>query len=116
MNISEFNYRTYDNSSRALENGFQMKPKIHCNDGFVMSAQGSSTHYCEPRSVEKDYYSMEIGFPSQDEPILYKYMDGDIETTIPTDTVYGYVPCDIIDELIVKHGGINEELTFKNKL
>lgn len=112
MNISDFNYKTYDDSR--IELGHQMKPKIVCNDGFTMSVQGSSGHYCEPRSVEKDYYRMEIGFPSQREESLMPFIDGD-DKTDPTDTVYGYVPCDIIDEIILKHGGINEKLTFKPK-
>lgn len=115
MNISDFNRLTHDTSSKALEYGLQMKPKIICNDGFTMSVQGSSGHYCSPRSVEKDYYSMEIGFPSIAEPLIYPFMDGDIEDTDPTNTVYGYVPCDIIDEVIIKHGGINQQLTFEKK-
>ena len=115
MNISDFNHKTHDTSQKAMLYGHQMKPSIVCNDGFTMSVQGSSTHYCSPRSVEKDYYAMEIGFPSYDEPLIHKFMDGDVGVTDPTDTVYGYVPADIIDEVIVKHGGINEELTFAPK-
>lgn len=109
MNISEFNLKTFDEG-----NDYQMKPRIICNDGFSMSVQGSYSAYCSPRRTVDDYYSMEIGFPSESEPTIYEFMDGEVGVTNPTDTVYGYVPCWIIDEIIVKHGGINEELTFKN--
>jgi len=115
MNISEFNLKTFDSSERAQEMGFQMKPQIICNDGFKMSVQGSSGHYCFPRELDRDYYKMEIGFPSEVEPLIMKWIDGD-ENSDPTQCVYGYVPCSVIDEVIIKHGGINEELTFKPKL
>jgi hypothetical protein len=32
------------------------------------------------------------------------YIDGD-ETTEPTDTVYGYVPIEIVAQAIIDHGG-----------
>ena len=28
-------------------------------------------------------------------------------------TVYGYVPCSVIDEVIEKHGGIDEDFVIK---
>ena len=31
----------------------------------------------------------------------------------PTDTVYGYVPMEIVEQLIKKHGGIDFELSIK---
>lgn len=111
MNISQFNEKTYDNTSESAAYGHQMKPGIICNDGFKMSVQGSSGHYCTPRSLEKDYYSMEIGFPSEKEDLIMQWADNPSD---PTDSVYGWVPVDVIDQVITKHGGINEELTFKS--
>jgi hypothetical protein len=107
MNISEFNFQTFDRN-----NDFQMKPTIVCNDGFTMSVQGSRFHYCEPRETSNYYFSMEIGFPSDVETLLLHKAENSSD---PTQTVYGWVECDIIDEVITKHGGINEELTFKTK-
>jgi len=109
MDISDFNIKTADRSARALESGYQFKPQIICNDGFKMSVQGSSGHYCSPRELSTDYYEMEVGYPSEIEPLLLPYAENKIT---PTETVYGWVPCNIIDEVIVKHGGINQELTF----
>jgi len=106
MNISDFNFRTFTGED------YQVKPQIICNDGFKMSVQGSAGHYCEPRQVERDYYKMEIGFPSEEEPLISEFAE---DKSNLTGTVYGWVPCDIIDDVIKKHGGINKELTFKTK-
>lgn len=109
MTISEFNQKTYNPTQREIEFGVQKKPRIVCNDGFSMSVQGSSSHYCYPRTLAKDYWEMEIDFPSEVEPLLLNWAD---ESELPTDTVYGYVPVTVIDQVIEAHGGINEELTF----
>jgi len=109
MDIKEFNVLTFDKSAKY---GFQMKPQIICNDGFKMSVQGSSGRYCSPREVSDIYFKMEIGFPSEKETLIMPYIDGG-EDGDPTNSVYGYVPCDIIDAVILKHGGINQKETFK---
>lgn len=45
---------------------------------------------------------MELGFPSELDPILDEYA----EEPGTSDTVFGYVPIAIVNELISKHGGI----------
>ena len=45
---------------------------------------------------------MELGFPSELDPILDEYA----EEPDTCDTVFGYVPIAIVNELISKHGGI----------
>ena len=104
MNLSEFNEKTYQ-----PENEYPMKPQIICNDGFKMSVQGSRTHYSTPRSNLDFYSNMEIGYPSEKVEEFMEYVE---DKDKPTDTVYGYVPSDIIQQVIEKHGGINSELTF----
>ena len=80
--------------------------RVVCADGFKMSVQGNEGAYCEPRlNHQKKYSLVEIGFPSEVEPLLMPWCE---DKTKPTDTVYGYVPVDIVTSVIVKHGGIVE--------
>ena len=104
MTLSEFVKFTFQ-----PKNGMCFRPRIVCNDCFSMSVQGSYGHYCTPR-VTQDYYSeMEIGFPSEVEDLILKFAE---DNSWPTGTVYPCVPVDIIQQVIDKHGGINEEQTF----
>ena len=80
-------------------------PCVVCKDGFKMSVQAGQSLYSEPRDVVDSYEEAEVGFPSAEESLLTSYAE-DNENLC--DTVYGYVPCSIIDEVIEKHGGIDE--------
>ena len=85
--------RNYVDGTEIQEN----RPRLYCNDGYSISVQASEFHYCEPRcNGVQDYESVELGFPSiEDEPY--------------TKTTYSYVPIEIVEELINKHGGIKAE-------
>lgn len=102
MNLKDFVKITASNK-------FVFRPRIICKDGFTMSVQGSEGHYCSPRKTQDWYNEMEIGFPTQKEEDIMSYMDGYED---PTESVYGYVPCEIIEKVIDKHGGIDELQTF----
>ena len=80
-------------------------PYVICKDGFKMSVQAGQSLYSEPRDVVDSYEEAEIGYPSEEESLITSYAE-DYENLC--DTVYGYVPCSIIDEVIEKHGGIDE--------
>lgn len=81
-------------------------PRMACVDGFSMSVQGHGGAYSTPRDDFADHYSaVEVGFPSEREELLMPYIDGG-EDTDPTETVYGYVPIEIIERVIAKHGGL----------
>ena len=80
-------------------------PHVVCKDGFEMSVQAGQSLYSEPRDVADSYEEAEVGFPSTEESLLTSYAE---DGEALCDTVYGYVPCSIIDEVIEKHGGINE--------
>ena len=80
-------------------------PYVICKDGFKMSVQAGQSLYSEPRDVADSYEEAEIGYPSEEESLITSYAE-DNENLC--DTVYGYVPCSIIDEVIEKHGGIDE--------
>lgn len=106
MTLQEFVSKT------AQKDRFVVRPQIICKDGFKMSVQGSDGHYCSPRKTQDWYSAMEIGYPSAKEDDLLEYAE---TPESPTETVYGYVPCEIIEKVIEKHGGINEIETFKPK-
>lgn len=105
MNLYEFVKCTFKKNR-----DFVVRPKIICADGFTMSVQGSIGHYCSPRENVEFYYAMEVGYPSLPEPLLLEFAE---DQTNITKTVCGFVPIEIIEEIIMSHGGINEELTFK---
>ena len=80
-------------------------PYVICKDGFKMSVQAGQSLYSEPRDVVDSYEEAEVGFPSTEESLLTSYAEDEENLC---GTVYGYVPCSIIDEVIEKHGGIDE--------
>ena len=106
MKIKEWIEETYTG------NRYEIRNRIVCNDGFSMSVQGGYGHYCSPRTESEYYKSMEIGFPSEEEPLIFEYAENKNHYT---ETVYGWVPVEIIQEVIDKHGGINIEKTFKTE-
>ena len=102
MNLQEFIKATFKE-----QHGLCFRPRIVCNDGFSMSVQGSSGHYCTPRITQDSYSALEIGFPSDFEPLINDYA----ESKDCIDTVFAYVPCELIQQVIDKHGGINADLS-----
>lgn len=81
-----------------------VRPRAACKDGFSVSIQAGQYLYCNPREDGAERYnSVELGFPSAEDDLIIDYAEdpGD-----PTGTVYGYVPVEIVDELMQKHGGI----------
>jgi hypothetical protein len=79
-------------------------PRIVCADGFSMSVQGNYGAYCAPRdSYESGYYEVEVGYPSERVPELMEYAE---DSTKPTDTVYGYVPVEVVERIVDDHGGL----------
>ena len=95
--------------------GFRkVTPGIECADGFSMSVQVSSCHYCKPREDdETEYTHVEVGYPSQDEELLLPFADEwEEDGVIQTSGVYGYVPVEVVDAIIEKHGGINHDRSF----
>ncbi len=76
---------------------------IVCRDGFTMSVQASAYHYCSPRINDApSYLEVEIGFPTEREPLIHEYAEG----SVVGNTVYPYVPAEVVIEVIMKHGGM----------
>ena len=101
--INEFlknNYKSYETSIGEFP---EVTKRIECEDGFNISVQASEYMYCEPR-INKGwpYSEVELGFPSKNDDLIDDYAEepGTIET------VYPYVPIEIVNQLIEKHGGI----------
>ena len=91
-------------------------PHIVCTDGFTMSVQVGYSLYCKPKKVAKRYSNVEIGYPSEHEPLIEEYAECftfeelDIDFT---DTIYPYVPVKIVDKVLKKHGGIDLTETLR---
>ena len=91
-------------------------PHILCTDGFTMSVQVGYSLYSTPKKVAKRYSNVEIGYPSEHEPLIEEYAECftfeelDIDFT---DTIYPYVPVKIVDKVLKKHGGIDMTETLR---
>ena len=80
---------------------FYPRPRIECNDGFSMSVQGGEFSYSNPRQFGSNFTEMEIGFPSEYEELISSYSEY-------TETIYPYVPVEVIIEVIKKHKGMKK--------
>lgn len=88
--------------------GYEMlgiRPSLVCKDGFKVSVQASEYHYSHPRrNIQTGLYtSVELGYPSESDDLITPYAE---EKENPTETVYGYVHIEVVEELIIKHGGL----------
>ena len=82
-------------------------PQIVCVDGFKMSVQVGFSLYSTPKKVAKRYSAVEIGFPSEHEPLIEEFAEKVEDEIDYTDTVYPYVPVKVVDKVLKKHGGID---------
>ena len=81
-----------------------MNKKIICADGFEMSVQAGEKNYSHPREDgARQYFAVEIGFPSAMESLIIEYAENPEK---PTMTVYPWVPSAIVSLICAKHGGI----------
>ena len=124
MKINEFikkNLKVTNHSRDSLMNHMLTStrlPQIVCVGGFKMSVQVGFSLYSTPKKVAKRYSAVEIGFPSEHEPLIEEYAesfykeDGE-DVTDYTDTVYPYVPVRIVDKVLKKHGGIDLKETLR---
>lgn len=89
---------------------FRTRPYIHCADGFEISVQASAIHYCIPRKDNAKFYEkVELGFPNHKDDLIIDYAETPDK---PTETVYSFVPIELVEELIQKHGGIVDTLNL----
>ena len=111
MNVNEFLQSV--KKIETYNDGYSFRhiaPKIVCNSGLSMSVQVSNGHYCAPRIDDADYYhEVEIGYPNMEIQLLMEYAE---EPLRPLDTVYGYVPVELVDKIIEENGGIDLDKTL----
>jgi hypothetical protein len=105
MTINE--YLTKFNSLSPFTVAFA--PRLICKDGFSMFVNANQRAYCQPQSDVGPWTSVEISFPSSPVDSILPFVEtfdyGDDETD-QTQTIYGNVPIEIVDQLIESHGGI----------
>lgn len=80
-------------------------PRINCTYGLSMSVQASYYNYCTPRDSIGPYTAAEVGFPSERIEAFIEYAE---DPGSPTNTVYGWVPVDVIASVIDAHGGFQD--------
>lgn len=77
-----------------------------CKDGFRISVQASDYTYCAPRNYQGPWTHVECGYPSDKPEFILSYAE---DPEAPAETVYGYVPIELVQKLLNHHGGfINE--------
>lgn len=79
---------------------------ITCRDGFTVSIQASACHYCIPRSNAGPWDNFELGFPSKHPGRRIAKYGELMSQRLSTDTVYGYVPARLVQDLLRRHGGV----------
>lgn len=96
--LKQFFQETYSVDFGMLQ---EVRPHVYCKDGFCMSVQAGDGLYCTPRAnlENGEYETCEIGFPNQKEELLMQYAEDSEE---PTETVYGYVPVALVEQVIKK--------------
>lgn len=82
----------------------RMYEHIVCADGASVSIQAGRHAYCTPRDDRGPYTHIEAGFPTVEPPASWREYAEDLDNL--TQTVYGYMPFDCVDEFIAVHGGM----------
>ena len=85
--------------------------RIVCQDGFTMSVQGSEYNYSTPRedNPADGYTHVECGYPSSkpNTAALLKYAEQLLtDNPVYTESVYSYVPVEVVQAELDAHGGI----------
>lgn len=91
------------------------RDRLVCADGFSVSVQMHWGSYCSPRknlARSADYESAELGYPNQADELLRDYADDPEEDP---DTVYSYVPMQVLEQVFQKHGGLHPQEVIRLK-
>ena len=82
---------------------FPPVPVIVCSDGFSVSVQAGPYYYCSPQSYDSfgPWTHVECGYPSWSVPEWSGYGNDE-------EGIYSRVPVELVDLVIMKHGGIKE--------
>lgn len=103
MNVNEYLEATRNEGKASGRLFLKIRDRIICGDGLELSVQASEYAYCSPRDNYGPYSAVEVGFPSEEIPEIMEWAEG---AGKPTETIYGWVPVEIVDSVISAHGGI----------
>ena len=95
----------------------RVRPRIVCKDGVSLSVQAGSFLYSTPR-IDKvsEYSEVEVGYPSVTPPeSWFEYAEGGRYWAIADykDTIYPYIPIDLVQQFVDDHGGIDFEKSIE---
>ena len=99
MNVNEY----LESTREKYRDGdmLRIRQGIVCPDGFHVSVQASEGHYCRPRINHGPYSHVELGYPSEKVDEWMEYAE---TPESPTSTVYGWVPVEVVETVLEKHG------------
>lgn len=99
---------TTKNVVNCYDNNLFYTPRIYCKDGFNISIQIHNGNYCSSENGYRQFglkwQGVEWGYPSKLLRNSKRYCH---ETPGTTQTVGVNVPIEVMDELLVSHGGID---------
>ena len=106
---------SYNGDRMSYDNQLFYCPIIWAKDGFNVSLQIHNGNYCSSnngyRKLGDTMKSVEFGFTSIHEPLMDEYAETPGNTT---DTV-GNIPVSVMEEVFIKHGGIDWEQTISTE-
>ncbi len=101
--VAEFLQKTF--RVNPLTQVQEIRPYIICEDGFTISVQAGSVLDCTPRENVEAYEDVQCDHPSEVEEVLLRYAK---EEDDPKETKYPYVPIDVVEAVVKKHGGFRK--------
>ena len=102
LTIQEFiaSFESTDHYGRRVS-----KPRIFCKDGWSISIQADE--YMAATKEGDEWITVELGFPSRFDKLIKPYAEPKLDRTDTyTNSVYNHVPIEVVEKLVVKHGGI----------
>lgn len=126
MNVQKFLQQTTRIHKGSYGIFEKVRPHITCKDGFNVSVQAGLfggwydsievTHGFRFGGIH--FKEVELGYPNMEDDLIKEYAEwatkeGPDEEEVQDylNTVYPYVPIEVVEKLIEKHGGIDEEKT-----
>lgn len=109
MNLYDFIKIT----SKTINGISNIRPKVHCKDGFSVSVQANRGHYSTPRQDNLPFYSaVEVGYPSEIDQELNSVGTNEWSGGNELEKVWPYMDVNFISKIIDKHGGIDVNKTI----
>lgn len=84
----------------------KMTSAIHCKSGLGFSVQANSFAYCSPRENMGPYDKVEVGYPTKMVEEFMPYIERDPDNDDPLDSVYPFVPVEVVEKVVNKNGGL----------